>query len=76
MRTITGSSGRDCVLIILFQLYCPKVRQFDVTFSGWVSKFSPSQSSYLKKSKCNINNLIKFLSNLSKISQKTATIIL
>ena len=29
MRTIIGSSGRDCVLIILFQLYGSKVEFFE-----------------------------------------------
>ena len=29
MRTIIGSSGRYCVLIILFQLYITKARLFE-----------------------------------------------
>ena len=29
MRTIIGSSGRDCVLIILFQLYGSKAGLFE-----------------------------------------------
>ena len=29
MYTIIGSSGRDCVLIILFQLYGSKAKLFD-----------------------------------------------
>ena len=37
MRTIIGSSGRDCVLIILLELCGPKVRLFEGNFSGWIN---------------------------------------
>ena len=37
MHTITASSGRDHVLIILFQLYGSKAGLFKVLYSGWVS---------------------------------------
>ena len=32
MRTIIGSSGRNCVLFILFQLYGPNVELFEGGF--------------------------------------------
>ena len=41
MHTITDSSGRDCVLIILFQLYSSKAGLFKVLYSGWVSMTPP-----------------------------------
>ena len=78
MRSIIGSSGRDCVFIILFQLYgCRtglsksnlfKVGQYDLT-QTFILGEELIQYQY---------NLIKFLSNRSKIiaSQKTAGIIL
>ena len=38
MRTIIGSSGRDCVLNILFQLYGLKAGLFESTlYSGWLN---------------------------------------
>ena len=37
MHTIIGSSARDCVLIILLELYDPKVGLFEGNFSGWIS---------------------------------------
>ena len=30
------SSGKDCFLIILFQLYGSKAGLFDIIYSGWV----------------------------------------
>ena len=38
MRTIIGSSGRDCCLIILFQLYGSKARFFESNFL-WVGQY-------------------------------------
>ena len=38
MRTITGSSGRDCVLIILFQLYGSKPGLFESNLF-WVGQY-------------------------------------
>ena len=41
IRTIIGSSGRDCVLGILFQLYGSKAYLFDgILF--WVVQYDPS----------------------------------
>ena len=34
MRTIIGSSGRDCVLIILFQLHGSKTGLFEANIQG------------------------------------------
>ena len=68
--TIIGSSGRDCVLIILFQLYGSKARFFEGKLF-WVGQYDPPpQLSYWKT--------IHLLSSLSKIIpiQKTADIIL
>ena len=48
MHTIIGSSGRDCVLIILHQLCGSKAGLFKVLYSGWVSMILP-QPSYQKK---------------------------
>ena len=48
MHTITASSGRDHVLIILFQLYGSKAGLFKVLYSGLVSMTLP-QPSYYKK---------------------------
>ena len=39
MRTITGSSGRDCVLIILFQLYGTKAGIFKEGNLFWVGHY-------------------------------------
>ena len=67
MSAVMGSSGRDCVLIILFQLHGSK--------AGWVSM---TRNLHIGK-KNNFNkNLVQFLSNLSKIipSQRTTDIIL
>ena len=39
-RTIIGSSGRDCVLIILFQLYGSKAGLFEGNLF-WVGQYEP-----------------------------------
>ena len=41
MHTIMSSPGRDCVLIILFQLYGPNAGFFKVICSGWVNMTPP-----------------------------------
>ena len=38
MTTVKGSSGRDCVLIIMFELYGLSPRFLKVIYSGWVIK--------------------------------------
>ena len=43
MYTIIGSSGRDCVLIILFQLYVFKAGLFEGN-SFWVDQHDPHPS--------------------------------
>ena len=48
MRTIIGSSGRDCDLIILFQLYTSKAGLFEGNLFE-VGQYEPSQPSYWKK---------------------------
>ena len=40
MRTVTGFSGRDCVLIILFRLYGPKFGLFEGNLF-WVGQHDP-----------------------------------
>ena len=40
MYTIIGSSGRDCVLIILFQLYGTKAGFFEGNLF-WVGQYDP-----------------------------------
>ena len=47
MHTIIGSSGRDCVLIILFQLYGTRAGLFEGNLSG-VGQYEHSQPSYWK----------------------------
>ena len=37
MCTITGSFGKDCVLVIFFQHHGPKLDLLKVIFSRWVS---------------------------------------
>ena len=37
MCTITGSFGKDCVLVILFQHHGPKPDLLKVIFSWWIS---------------------------------------
>ena len=41
MHTIMSSSGRDFVLIILFQLYRTNAGLFKVICSGWISMTPP-----------------------------------
>ena len=76
MCTITGSSGRDCVLFILFHLYSSKAGFFEGNLF-WVGQYDPPNF-VLEEELIQCYNLIQFLSNLSKIvpSQKTADIIL
>ena len=40
MHTIIGSSGRDCILIILFQLYGSKAGFFEGDLF-WVDQYDP-----------------------------------
>ena len=49
MHTIIGSSGRDCVLIVLFQLYDTKTGLFEDNLF-WVGLNDHPQPSYCKKS--------------------------
>ena len=42
MRTIIGSSGGDCVLMILFQLNDSKAGPFKVIYSGWIKMTCPN----------------------------------
>ena len=37
MYTVIGSSERDCVLVILFQLYGSKAGFLKVIYCGWVN---------------------------------------
>ena len=48
MCTIVGSSGRDCILIILFQLYGTKAGLFEDNLF-WVIQYDNPQPSYWKK---------------------------
>ena len=79
MRTIVGFSGRDCVLIILFQLYGSKTRLSEGNLF-WVGQYgTPSCNLHTgRRTNLILNNLIQLLSNLSKIipSWKAADIIL
>ena len=79
MRTIIGYCGRDCVFIILFQLYVFKAGPFQVNLF-WMGKYDLLPLTFILEEaliqhKC---NLIQFLNNRSKIipSQKTAVLIL
>ena len=78
MRTIIGSSRRDCVLVILFQLYGSWAGLFEGD-SFWVGQYdklplpppSPPLPIFILKEeliqyKC---NLIQFLSNISEMIQ-------
>ena len=40
MGTIIGSSGRDCVLVILFQIYGPEGGLFEGNLF-WVGQYDP-----------------------------------
>ena len=44
-RTILGSSGRDCVSIILFQFYCSNGGFFESNLI-WVGQYDPLQPLY------------------------------
>ena len=44
IRTIIDFSGRDCVLIILLQLYGSSTGLFKVLYTGWVSMTLPQPS--------------------------------
>ena len=48
MHTIIGSSGRDCVLIILFQLYGSKARLFEYNLF-WVGQYNLSSTLILEE---------------------------
>ena len=47
-RTIIGSSGRDCVLIIIFQLYGSKAGLFEGNLF-WVGQYDPHPTVILDK---------------------------
>ena len=47
LRIIIGSSGRDCVLIILFQFYGSKAGLFESNLS-WVGQYDPQPSHWKK----------------------------
>ena len=55
MCTIIGSSGRDCILIILFQLYGCKTRLFEGNLF-WIDQYSNRRS----KSSNLLNDLVNF----------------
>ena len=40
MYTIIGFSGRECVLIILFRLYCSKAGHFESNLF-WLGQYDP-----------------------------------
>ena len=48
MHLIIGSSGRDCVLIILFQFYGCRAGIFEGDLF-WMSQYDSPQPSYWKK---------------------------
>ena len=81
MRTIIGSSGGDCVLMIVFQIYGSKAGLFESNFY-WVGQCDPPlppSTLVLEEELTQYQyNLIQFSSNQSKIilSLKTANIIL
>ena len=55
MCTIIGSSGSDCGLIILFQLYGSTAGFFESNLF-WVDQYDiPPQPTYWKKNQSNIN---------------------
>ena len=79
-RTIIGFSGRRCVLIIIFQLYGSKAGIFEGNLF-WVGHCDPQPSYWIILEEELIHylfNIIKFLSNLSKLipNQVAADIIL
>ena len=77
MHTIIGSPGRDCILIILFQVYGSR----DGVFEGYFileGQYDHQNFHIGRKTNTILIYLNTFLSNLSKLipSQKTADIIL
>ena len=48
MHTIIGSSGRDCVLIILFQFYDSRARLVESNLF-WVGQYGPPSSFILEE---------------------------
>ena len=48
MHTIIGSSGRDCVLVIVFQLDASKAGLFEGNLF-WVGQYDLNQPSFRKK---------------------------
>ena len=82
MCTIIGSSGSNCALIILFQLYGSKAELLKVIYSGWfvLPPAPPPPPTFILEEELvqYQYNLIQFLSNLSKTipHQKTTDIIL
>ena len=48
VRTILGSSGKDCVLIILFQLYGSRIGLFESDFF-WVGQYDPHPNLHIGK---------------------------
>ena len=77
ISTIIRSSGKVCVLIILFQLYGSKAGLLDSNLF-WVGHFTPPAFILEEQLIQYLYNLMQFLSNLSKIipSQTNADIIL
>ena len=74
--TIIGSSGRDCVLIILFELYGSKTGFFEGNLF-WVGHYDPLLTFILEEELIQYcHNLIQFLYNLSKVGLKLAYIII
>ena len=74
MRTIIGSSGRDYVLIILFQFYGSKAELFESNLI-WVgqndptlSALPPPPSTFILEELIQYYNLMQFLSNQSKLT--------
>ena len=65
MHTIIGSSGRDCVLIILFHLYETKAKLVKVICSGWVN-MNPPRNCHIERRANPIliyNSLATYLNN-------------
>ena len=77
MRTIIGSSGRDSVLVILFQLYRSKAGFFNDNLF-WVGQYDPTTFILEEELIQYQYDLLQFLRDLPKIisSQKNADIIL
>ena len=66
MLAILGSSGRDCILIILFQLHSLELGFLGVIYSVWVSITSPSPNFILEEKVIQYKyNFMQFLINLS-----------